>query len=247
MPQRQIVLDTETTGLEVSAGHRVIEIGGVEIVNRRLTGQTLHYYLQPDRLIDPQAFAVHGISNEFLADKPRFAEIAQEFLDFISGAELIIHNAAFDLGFIKAEFALWGNLAQPVEQLCSVIDTLELARQRHPGQRNSLDALCKRYGVDNSRRDLHGALLDAEILADVFLAMTGGQTALQLDTGMKQTYTGGSDEALSLNHRIARDGLKLQVLRASESERQHHLEYLNRLEETGSEGCIWLKLTDHTA
>ena len=247
MPQRQIVLDTETTGLEVSAGHRVIEIGGVEIVNRRLTGKTVHYYLQPDRLIDPQAFEVHGISNEFLADKPRFAEIAQEFLEFINGAELVIHNAAFDLGFINAEFSTWGHQTQAVEQICSVTDTLELARQRHPGQRNSLDALCKRYGVDNSRRDLHGALLDAEILADVFLAMTGGQTALQLETSAGQVYADSPDEPRSANHRIVREGLTLRILRASEIEQQQHLDYLNRLEKSGSEGCVWLTLSDHTA
>ena len=176
MIQRQVLLDTETTGLEASAGHRIIEIGGVEVVNRRVTGKTFHYYLQPDRPIDPQAIAVHGIKDDFLLGKPRFPDIAAEFLAFVTGAELVIHNAAFDIGFINAELQLWGEFQQPIESLCTVLDTLSLARQRHPGQRNSLDALCKRYNIDNRRRQLHGALLDAEILADVYLAMTGGQT-----------------------------------------------------------------------
>ena len=185
MFNRQIVLDTETTGLDPAAGHRVIEIGGVEIINRRPTGRHIHFYLQPDRAIDPDAQRVHGISSEFLADKPRFPEVAEEFLDFIRAAELIIHNAPFDIGFLEHELRLWGGVANTIRELCGVLDTLELARLRHPGQRNSLDALCKRYNIDNSRRELHGALLDAEILADVYLAMTGGQVSLVLADQME--------------------------------------------------------------
>ena len=180
---RQIVLDTETTGLEPSDGHRIIEIGCVELVGRRLTGNSYHRYIQPDREIDAGAIEVHGITNEFLQDKPRFADIAGEFLDFIKDSELVIHNAPFDTGFINNEFRLLGEVADTVEQHCRVLDTLRLARRMHPGQRNSLDALCRRYEIDNSQRELHGALLDAEILADVYLMMTGGQVSLSLDAG----------------------------------------------------------------
>ena len=188
---RSVVLDTETTGMPVTDGHRIIEIGCVELEGRRLTGRHFHVYLQPDREIDEGAIAVHGITNEFVKDKPRFREVADEFYEFIHGAQLIIHNAAFDIGFINNEFALLGQSERAeVSDYCSVLDTLMMARERHPGQRNNLDALCKRYGVDNSGRDLHGALLDAEILADVYLAMTGGQTSLSLaghgaEAGMK--------------------------------------------------------------
>ena len=177
---RQIVLDTETTGLEPAQGHRIIEIGCVELVNRRPTGRTFQRYLNPDRPIDPGAQAVHGLSSAFLANQPRFIEIVEDFVAFVAGAELIIHNAPFDVGFVDHEF---GRLPPPqrlLTDLCTILDTLALARQLHPGQRNSLDALCKRYGVDNSNRDLHGALLDARILADVYLLMTGGQGALTL-------------------------------------------------------------------
>ncbi|MDH5470762.1 MAG: DNA polymerase III subunit epsilon, partial [Gammaproteobacteria bacterium] len=170
---RQVVLDTETTGLEPSDGHRIIEIGCVELVDRRLTGNTYHQYIQPDRTIDPGAIEVHGITNESLVDKPRFADIAGAFLGFIRDAELVIHNAPFDVGFINNEFGLLEQVTDTVERHCKVLDTLMLARRLHPGQRNSLDALCRRYDIDNSRRELHGALLDAEILADVYLAMTG--------------------------------------------------------------------------
>ncbi len=178
---RSVVLDTETTGMPVTDGHRIIEIGCVELEGRRLTGRHFHVYLQPDREVDEGAIAVHGITNEYLKDKPRFREVANDFFEFIRGAQLIIHNAAFDIGFINNEFALLGQQDRSdVTEYCSVLDTLLMARERHPGQRNNLDALCKRYGVDNSGRDLHGALLDAEILADVYLAMTGGQTSLSL-------------------------------------------------------------------
>ena len=176
---RQVVLDTETTGLEVAGGHRIIEIGGVELINRRRTDRTLHYYLNPQREVDPGAQAVHGLSNDFLADKPLFAQVAQDVADFLVGAELIIHNAAFDVGFLDAEFALAG-LPVRVAEHCTVLDTLALARHQHPGQRNTLDALCRRYGVDASARELHGARLDAELLAEVYLAMTGGQATLEL-------------------------------------------------------------------
>ena len=178
---RQIVLDTETTGLEVSLGHRVIEIGCVELINRRVTGNHWHFYINPEREIDSGAFEVHGISNDFLDDKPRFAELAQDFVDYVKGAELVIHNAAFDVGFLNYELSLLEQSLSPLEDYCGVLDTLLLARQKHPGQKNNLDALCKRYGIDNSHRSLHGALLDARILADVYLVMTGGQTSLGLD------------------------------------------------------------------
>ena len=172
---RQIVLDTETTGLEVGKGHRIIEVGCVELSERRPTGRTLHRYFNPERTVDDGALAVHGIDNEFLADKPRFAEMAAELVDFIRGAELIIHNAAFDVAFLDMEFALADAAHGKVEHHAQVLDTLLLAREKYPGQKNSLDALCKRLSIDNSHRELHGALLDAQLLADVYLAMTGGQ------------------------------------------------------------------------
>lgn len=177
---RQVVLDTETTGLEVGGGHRIIEIGCVELVNRRLTGRHFHRYVNPLREVDAGAIEVHGITNEFLADKPEFRAVAADFLEFIEDAELVIHNAPFDLGFLDAELQRVFPGRGPISSTFPVVDTLQLARRKHPGQRNNLDALCGRYGVDNSQRDLHGALLDAEILADVYLAMTGGQTDLGL-------------------------------------------------------------------
>ena len=188
---RQIVLDTETTGLETSLGHRIIEIGCVELVNRRLTGNHYHQYINPEREIDSGAQEVHGISSEFLADKPVFASIVDEFMAFIDGAELVIHNAPFDIGFINHELKLNGSKYRRVEEYCDVVDTLAMARQKHPGQRVTLDALCKRYAVDNSARTLHGALLDSEILADVYLLMTGGQTNL---------FSGGSDSSNANNN-----------------------------------------------
>jgi len=177
---RQIILDTETTGLEPSEGHRIIEIGCVELINRKFTGATYHQYLQPDREIDDGAIEVHGITNEMLADKPRFADIAEEFVTFIRGAELVIHNAPFDVGFLNHELKLLNNGHARIDEMCGVVDTLVMARQLHPGQKNNLDALCKRYSIDNSHRELHGALLDAEILAELYLTMTGGQTTLSL-------------------------------------------------------------------
>jgi DNA polymerase-3 subunit epsilon len=178
---RQVVLDTETTGLETSQGHRIIEIGCVELIDRRITDKHWHFYINPEREIDAGAFAVHGISSESLQDKPLFADVAQDFVDYIKGAELVIHNATFDVGFLDHEFAKLDGEVTRIHSLCSVLDTLVMARQKHPGQKNNLDALCRRYFIDNSQRSLHGALLDARILADVYLAMTGGQTALSLD------------------------------------------------------------------
>ena len=192
---RQIVLDTETTGLEVSQGHRIIEIGCIEMINRRVTGNHWHHYVNPDREVDSGAFEVHGISNDFLQDKPRFEELAEDFVNYVAGAELVIHNAAFDIGFLDHELSRLDPPAAPLQESCGVLDTLLLARQKHPGQKNNLDALCKRYDIDNSNRTLHGALLDARILADVYLAMTGGQTSLGLDV---EQAVSSSDEPLEV-------------------------------------------------
>ncbi|HCZ48101.1 MAG TPA: DNA polymerase III subunit epsilon, partial [Gammaproteobacteria bacterium] len=214
---RQIVLDTETTGLSAAEGHRVIEIGAVELLNRRPTGRNFHHYLQPDREIDAGAIEVHGISNEFLADKPRFADVAGEFVEYVRGAELVIHNAAFDVGFLNAELARLDG-GHSIDALCSVLDTLALARHLHPGQRNTLDALCRRYGVDNSGRSLHGALLDAQILAEVYLAMTGGQVTLSLGD---DAASPGTVEAARPT-RVRADRPRLAVLAPSADELQAH-------------------------
>ncbi|NOY62320.1 MAG: DNA polymerase III subunit epsilon [Gammaproteobacteria bacterium] len=236
---RQIVLDTETTGLEASQGHRIIEIGCVELVNRRLTGNHYHQYLQPDREIDVGAIEVHGITNEMLADKPRFVDVAAEFVAFIGGAELIIHNAPFDVGFINAELErLADDRWLRVNDYATVLDTLVMARQMNPGQRSSLDALCKRYEIDNSRRELHGALLDAEILADVYLAMTGGQTALQLD----DDSGGAESDLVSVVKRLDSDRLPLSVLRATAEEQLAHDRYLALLERESGAAPIWKQL-----
>ena len=225
---RQIFLDTETTGLYPSQGHRIIEIAGVEVINRRLTRNHFHVYLNPDREIDPAAQEVHGITLEFLQDKPRFTDIADEFLDFIKGAELIIHNAPFDVGFLNTEL---GKIDRTnIEQVCAgVIDTLKLAKDMRPGQRNSLDALCRHYGVDNSKRTLHGALLDAELLADVYLAMTRGQESLMIE--MLETA------AVSAEVSIAASSKALLVLTASAEELAAHDQYLEALTDAGS--CLW--------
>ena len=232
---RQIVLDTETTGLEPADGHRVIEIGCLELENRRSTGRKLHEYLQPDREIDAGAIEVHGITNEFLADKPRFADIAGEFIEFVRGAELIIHNAPFDVGFLNHELGLLGEAA-PVAQLdevCGVLDSLVLARRMHPGGRNSLDALCKRYEVDASGRTLHGALLDAELLADVYLAMTGGQVSLTLDGGDE----GGAGAGGPV--RARRSGTPLPVIEPTAEEQAAHEAMLQTLDEAAGAPCRW--------
>ena len=215
---RVVVLDTETTGLEHNQGHRLIEIGCVELINRRPTGRHLHHYLNPQREIDAGAIEVHGITNEMLVGKPLFEHVADELLEFIRGAELVIHNAPFDLGFINNELGLSGREGVRVEALCSVIDTLIMARQRHPGQRNNLDALCQRYGVDNSLRELHGALLDAEILADVYLAMTGGQTALALATTDTESGANASTDVSIRRVAVAREQLRVIAANAVELE-----------------------------
>ena len=232
---RQIVLDTETTGLEVSQDHRIIEIGAVELVNRRLTGRHFHRYINPQREVEEGAFQVHGISNEFLVDKPRFSQIVDDLLAFIKDAQLIIHNAPFDVGFLNHEFAKLGSGLGRVEDHCSVVDTLAMARRLHPGQKNNLDALCKRYYVDNSQRDLHGGLLDAEILADVYLAMTGGQ----VDLGLK----GQNDSSASANtagiRRLASERPPLLVIRASEEEVSEHDAFLSRIQKQSGGQCLW--------
>ncbi|NGP52445.1 DNA polymerase III subunit epsilon [Thioalkalivibrio sp. XN8] len=232
---RQIVLDTETTGLEPAEGHRIIEIGCLELVNRRLTGRKFHQYLNPGREIDRAAEDVHGLSNAFLADKPRFADVAGEFLEFVQGAELVIHNAAFDLGFLDAELAQLDPPGPAMTQVCGVLDTLMLARQLHPGQRNSLDALCKRFEVDNSNRELHGALLDAQLLADVYLLMTGGQAELVL-AAEEATAAGGGRRRPK---QVRRQGLKLVVQRASAAEMAAHEAALDRLDQALGRPCLW--------
>jgi len=230
---RQIVLDTETTGIDPKEGHRVIEIGCVEVVNRRLTGNHFHVYINPGRHIEQEAIEVHGITNEFLADKPTFSQVAQEFVSFIKGAQLVIHNAPFDVGFMDHEFGMEASTKGVItNQICDVLDTLTLARQMHPGQKNNLDALCKRYGIDNSHRTLHGALLDAEILADVYLLMTGGQTKLKLAS------SSGSDADSTAIRRINRSANKLKVIKASADEITQHEARLDIVEKAGGK-CLW--------
>ncbi len=234
---RQVVLDTETTGLDPQQGHRIIEIGCVEIDNRRLTGKQFQCYLNPERDIDIAAIEVHGITNDFLADKPTFAQIVDEFLDFVTGAELIIHNAPFDIGFLDNELSELHSECEPMASYCSVLDTLLLARHKHPGQRNNLDALCKRYGVDNTQRELHGALLDAEILADVYLLMTTGQSSLSLnadDSGQKQ--------ATRMSRRADTRRQPLPVVKATEEELGAHAERLRKIDDSSADGCLWLSL-----
>jgi DNA polymerase-3 subunit epsilon len=234
---RQIVLDTETTGLEPEQGHRIIEIGCVEVFKRRKTGRSFHRYLRPDREVDRGALQVHGITNEFLTQQPRFHEIVEEFLEFISGAELIIHNAAFDVAFLDAELKRIPGTRRQMKELCAVLDTLPMARQMHPGQRNSLDALCKRYGVDNSHRELHGALLDAQILLDVYLAMTGGQTTLILGE-----ITSSSVEIVIDNSLPVRPMGELRVIRASEQELLAHQRVLAALDKASGGKTVWRRI-----
>lgn len=231
---RQIVLDTETTGLEVDKDHRIIEIGCVELVNRRVTGQKFHRYLNPERDIDEGAIEVHGITRERLANEPRFVEVCEDFLQFIRGAELIIHNAPFDVAFIDRELARLGGETRRIAQCCTVLDTLALARRMHPGQRNTLDALCKRYSVDNSHRDFHGALLDARILADVYLTMTGGQALLTLGTE-EDSVT--SDPGL---RRIrGADKICAPVVYADEAEIVAHERVLATLDKASRGKTVW--------
>ncbi len=225
---RQVVLDTETTGLDPALGHRVIEIGGVEIVNRHITGEVFHVYLNPERDIDPGAMEVHGLTREFLEDKARFREIAPDFLDFIADAELIIHNAPFDVGFLNAELARL-DAGELTRHCLGVQDTLKLARELHPGQKNNLDALCRRYEIDNSGRALHGALLDARLLAEVYLAMTRGQETLAME-----------HVALAFSQRGHRDApARLRVLRASPEELAAHAEYLQAMARDCGDVHVW--------
>jgi DNA polymerase-3 subunit epsilon len=230
---RQIVLDVETTGLEATAGHRIIEIGCVEILNRRPTGQKFHRYLNPEREIDAGALAVHGIDLARLLEAPKFAQIAEELLAFIAGAELIIHNAPFDVGFLDAELARLPGESRCIAGLCKVLDTLALARSLHPGQRNSLDALCRRYSVDNTKRELHGALLDAGILVDVYLAMTGGQSTFALDSaGVRQ-----ESQRISVTLRIP--GVALPILAADPDELRQHEAMLDLIHKASGGQALW--------
>ncbi|VAW56541.1 DNA polymerase III epsilon subunit [hydrothermal vent metagenome] len=232
---RQIVLDTETTGLEPTQGHRIIEIGCVEVINRKITDNTYHQYIQPDRESDEGAFEVHGISTEFLADKPRFSEIAADFMSYIEGAELVIHNAPFDVGFLDSELARLGNSWGKVQDHSKITDSLVMARKKHPGQKNNLDILCKRYEVNNTHRELHGALLDAELLAEVFLRMTGGQEMLALGTG---TESASSQSNISPIKRVDSNRPLIKVINATEAELQLHK---GRLDVLG-DACIWYKI-----
>ncbi len=215
---RQIVLDTETTGLDPRQGHKIIEIGCVEMVNRRLTGNNYHQFIQPDREIDEGAQAVHGISNEFLADKPRFIDVVKDFIEYIDGAELIIHNAPFDVGFIDHEFKWAGAEYGSVASYCSVIDTLVMARKMRPGKKNNLDVLCREYEVNNAHRELHGALLDAELLAEVYLRMTGGQSALSLDS----EDVSNSADGETVVKKLSADRKPIKIIRANDEELDAH-------------------------
>ncbi len=232
---RQIILDTETTGIDPKQGHRIIEIGCVEMLDRKLTKNHFHVYINPDRQVEEEAFQVHGISDEFLADKPRFHQVAQDFLNYIQGAELVIHNAPFDVGFIDHEFAKLGNFPK-VADICSVFDTLAFARSKHPGQKNNLDALCKRYGIDNSHRELHGALLDSEILADVYLLMTGGQTSLGLGDDED-----GDGMSVPTIRRLSPDRPMIKVLKANQAELDLHNERLDLIEKQAGK-VLWRDL-----
>lgn len=233
-PLRQVVLDTETTGINPKEGHKIIEIGCVELLNRRLTQNRFHVYLNPDREIDAGAIEVHGITNEFLQDKPRFADVVDDFMAFITGAELIIHNAPFDVGFLNHELSLLDCERRSIETVSTVFDTLTYARKKHPGARASLDALCKRYSIDNSHRELHGALLDAEILADVYLLMTGGQASL-LEEG--ETSEGVTNNVVLLSA----DRPTLKVVVCDEAEQLAHQQRLEKIAKASGGNCLWLQ------
>ncbi len=233
--KRQVILDTETTGMNqgvgaIYLGHRIIEIGCVEVINRRLTGRHYHEYINPQQIIDEEAIQVHGITNEYVANKPKFAEISQSFIEFIDGAEVVAHNASFDVNFMDHEFSLLHPKGPKTADICPILDTLEIAKFLHPGQKNNLNALCKRYGIDNSRRELHGALLDAEILADVYLMMTGGQTKFNLSSEKAGEEGGGIV-------RLSRNSANLKVIRASADELTKHEERLDLVAKSGQ--CIW--------
>ena len=232
---RQVILDTETTGIDPKQGHRIIEIGCVEMIGRKLTKRHFHVYINPDREVEEEAFRVHGISNEYLADKPRFHEIAKEFFEFIKGAELIIHNAPFDIGFMDHEFARVGGYPKTAE-VCGVFDSLVYARKKHPGQKHNLNILCRRYGIDNSHRELHGALLDAEILADVYLLMTGGQTSLGLTNNSDSDFK--QEGELGEIRRFSPDRPALKIIRASEDELKAHEERLDLIDKKSGQS-LW--------
>ncbi len=234
---RQIVLDTETTG--IGEGHRIIEIGCVELIDRKLTGNHYHQYINPMRLVDPEAMEVHGITDEFLEDKPLFADVANDFIEFIKGSQLVIHNAPFDVGFMDREFGMLRGYPKTAD-ICSVLDTLVLARSMHPGQRNSLDALCRRYGIDNSHRELHGALLDSEILADVYLLMTGGQTSMSLDASSDSDTSNEQMANVVIDVNLA---TSLPVWGVSSDEKQRHSEFIKLLEER-AESVHWAKINN---
>jgi len=237
---RLIILDTETTGLEPNDGHRIVEIGAVEIVNRGITGRDFHCYLNPDRESDPGALAVHGLTTEFLSDKPRFGDVCGELLDFIRDGELIIHNAAFDTRFLDAELARLG--LDPIRQCCGgVTDSLLMAREMHPGKRNSLDALCERYGISNAHRTLHGALLDARLLAEVYLAMTRGQDTLLIEAEEPRPGAAGADALGGF------DASVLPVLRASAEELAEHEAYLDALDKAAGKPCVWRRPAEPAA
>ena len=232
---RQIVLDTETTGLEPADGHRIIEIGCVELEDRKLTGNNCQIWINPERDIDEGALQVLGITREFLADKPVFADVVDDFLAYVDGAELVIHNAPFDIGFLDHELKMLAGNHRSMRERCGVLDTLVMAKQKHPGQKNSLDALCRRYGIDNSHRELHGALLDAQILAEVYLIMTGGQTRLSLG-GHEAS---GEDSPLEQIRRLPTDRKPLPVIHASASEQDAHQQRLAQISEALGEPCLW--------
>ena len=233
---KQVVLDTETTGLDPNQGHRIIEIGCVEIEDRKLTGRNFQVYLNPGREIDEAAIEIHGLTSRFLSDKPEFSEIYQAFCSFIEGSELIIHNAPFDTAFIDSEFSRLQLQKDKLKDYCKILDTLVVAREKHPGQRNSLDALCKRYDINNSHRDLHGALLDAEILADVYLAMTSGQSTLSLRDGENINQS-------EVNSQSARfKATEIPVHIAGPEELKAHRARLEDIHEKSEEGCMWFSL-----
>lgn len=238
---RQIVLDTETTGLETSANHRIIEIGAVEMINRKQTDQSFHVYINPEREVDEGAASIHGMTLDDLKDKPLFRDIADDLVQFLSGAELIIHNAPFDVGFLNHELSLLDKSLPKVEQMCRITDSLALAREIHPGQRNNLDSLCKRYGIDNSLRTLHGALLDAEILADIYLAMTGGQITFLADSDEINFDSEAAAERRSRSSTKKR--LNLAVIKATEDELAQHESWLDFLDEQCEAGSLWRNLS----
>lgn len=233
---RQIILDTETTGIDPSHGHRLIEIGCLELVNRRLTGKSFHYYFNPQREVEEEAIAVHGLTNEFLADKPLFASVADDFIEFVKGAELIIHNAPFDVGFLDNELALLKRGLGRISDYCGVLDTLVMARARHPGQKNNLDALARRYGADQRDRTYHGALLDSEILADVYLAMTGGQVGLALSG---EEFGDDGERRLEGPRRLPEGRRPLPVIRATSEELARHQAKLVVLDKAAGGASLW--------